>query len=64
MDNLILYRIIAPGSLTPLFALHAYYANMQNPNDPTRLSASKQMRGLLRETMVNTMLPIKMRSTN
>ena len=46
------YRIINPGSLTSLFVLHAYYADMQHVNDGTRLSASKEMRQYLRQTMI------------
>lgn len=52
-----LYRIVAPGTLTPLFALHAYYENMQIPGEATRLSASQQMRntlgGLMEDTIRN-----------
>ena len=38
-----IYGIASAGSLSPLFALHAHYANMSLPN-PIRLSASQQMR--------------------
>jgi hypothetical protein len=50
-----LYGMIPPGTLTPLFALHAYYSNMPHPNDPTRLRASEEMRGFLRGT-INTII--------
>ena len=46
------YGIIAPGSLTPLFALHAHYANMRHVSSHTHLSASIEMRKHLRETMI------------
>ena len=49
-----LYGIIPSGTLTPLFALHAYYSGMQNPNDPTRLVASEEMRRLLAGTIERT----------
>lgn len=51
-DNL-LYSIISPGTLTPLFALHAYYSGMQQ-QDATRLSASQQMREALNGVMQQT----------
>lgn len=47
-----LYCITSPGSLTPLFSLHAYYTKMQNPGDPTRLSASDTMRLYFREIII------------
>jgi hypothetical protein len=46
-----LYGIISPGTLTPLFALHAYHSQMQNAQDATRLSASQDMRRYLRRVM-------------
>lgn len=46
------YRIYVPGSLTPLFVLHAHYTDMQHANDKTRLSASQEMRQYLRQTMI------------
>jgi hypothetical protein len=49
-----LYGVISPGTLTPLFALHAYYSKMQNPNDATRLSASPEMRNALAAIMQQT----------
>lgn len=49
-----LYGIISPGTLTPLFALHAYYSRMQNEEDATRLSASPAMRQGLRNVMQAT----------
>ena len=42
-----LYGVISPSTLTALFALHAHYAGMDNPNKPTRLSASPEMRRFL-----------------
>lgn len=48
------YRIFASGSLTPLFALHAYYGKMQHADTATRLSASQEMRQYLRQTMIDT----------
>lgn len=60
-----LYGIISPGTLTPLFALHAYYAQnpteqrqgLQHLNDATRLTASNEMRqalaGVIQQT-INT----------
>jgi hypothetical protein len=50
-DNL-LYGINKQGTLTPLFSLHAYYANMQIPNDNTHLSASADMRKYLKQTLI------------
>lgn len=49
-----LYGIISPGTLTPLFALHAYNSGMQNALDATRLSASQEMRLHLRNVMKTT----------
>jgi len=49
-----LYGIISPGTLTPLFALHAYHSQMQNAQDATRLSASQAMRQGLRTVMQTT----------
>ena len=49
-----LHRVATPGMLIPLFALHAYYSGMQNPNDPTRLSASEEMRALLPNLIART----------
>lgn len=46
------YRVISPGSLIPLFALHAYYEDMKHVDDKTRLSASSDMRRYLRRTMI------------
>jgi len=48
-----LYRIINSGVLTSLFALHAYYSQMTYPQDRTRLSASQEMRQMLRQSMIN-----------
>jgi hypothetical protein len=44
--------ILNPGSLTSLFALHAYYDKLQHSDDKTRLSASKDMRKYLRQIMI------------
>jgi len=51
-----LYRIISPGTITPLFALHSFYATpkMQKPNARQYLSASNEMRTQLRELLVAT----------
>jgi hypothetical protein len=57
-----LYGIISPGTLTPLFALHAYYARnpteerqgLQNRDDATRLTASNEMRQGLGTVMQRT----------
>lgn len=49
-----LYGIVASGTLTPLFALHAYHTNMQTPDDAARLSASAQMRTILGDLMADT----------
>jgi hypothetical protein len=49
-----LYGILSAASMTPLFVLHAYYSNMQYPQDATRLSASNEMRMYLRETLIET----------
>lgn len=46
------YRRVAPGSLTPLFALHAHYTEMGHTDNETRLSASLDMRKYLRQTMI------------
>ncbi len=46
------YRIVNAGSLTPLFALHTHYSQMQHADDKTRLSASQDMRKYLRQTMI------------
>jgi hypothetical protein len=46
------YGIIIPGSLAPLFSLHAHYAGMKHIDDNTRLSASPDMRKYLRQTMI------------
>ena len=51
-DNNPLYGIINSGSLIPLFALHAYYANMGVLGDVTRLSASADMRKYLKQTLI------------
>jgi hypothetical protein len=49
-----MYGIISPGTLTPLFALHAYYTGMQYPGAATRLSASDTMRQILGGVMADT----------
>lgn len=49
-----LYRIIIPGILAPLFALHAYNSRMQLPNEARFLSASNEMRQMLRNTIMET----------
>jgi hypothetical protein len=46
------YGITIPGSLTPLFALHARHAKMQQFPYGARLSASNEMRKYLRQTMI------------
>lgn len=52
-----LYGVISPGTLTPLFALHAAYTGMKDPRDSTRLVASDAMRqylsGIMRRTIEN-----------
>jgi len=52
-NNNPLYGIISPGTLTPLFALHAYYAGMAIPGEAARLSASDLMRTDLAQVMRN-----------
>lgn len=49
-----LYGIISPGTLTPLFALHAAYSGMQDQRDPRRLIASDAMRQYLAGIMERT----------
>ena len=49
-----LVGIISPGTLTPLFALHAAYSGMRDPRDNTRLIASETMRQFLGEIMAIT----------
>ena len=49
-----LYGITNSGTLTPLFALHAYYRRMAYPHEATRLSASDQMRAVLGPVMRKT----------
>jgi hypothetical protein len=49
-----LYGIISPGTLTPLFALHAAYSGMKDPRDNTRLIASGTMRQYLAGIMERT----------
>ena len=49
-----LYGIISPGTLTPLFALHAAYSGMQDRQDPRRLIASDTMRQYLGTIMERT----------
>lgn len=46
------YHITNESSLTHLFILHTYYTKMQYTHDTTRLSASKEMRQYLRQTMI------------
>lgn len=46
--------IISPGTLTPLFALHAYYTGMANAQKSSRLSASNEMRQILGPVIADT----------
>ena len=52
-----LYRVISPGTLTPLFALQSHYSNAQNLGTRSRLTATPEMRQylgrIIQETIQN-----------
>jgi hypothetical protein len=49
-----LYGVTSHGILNPLFALHVYYTQQQDPDNRQHLTATDQMRRMLSQTMTLT----------